>query len=155
MSATDLSYDALSQKPVRVQLSRASGWRMPANAVSVARPTRWGNPFYVSRWRDAATCVALYRDALRGVWNPATSAHLPAAWSGYSEHQAFLTRMGPRPLEQMQALRGKSLACWCKLGDPCHTDVLLELLNPQPLPDQPSAARGLEVPGLDGGLHQA
>jgi hypothetical protein len=26
-------------------------------------------------------------------------------------------------------LRGKNLACWCKLDAPCHADVLLELAN--------------------------
>lgn len=26
-------------------------------------------------------------------------------------------------------LRGKNLACFCKLGEPCHADVLLELAN--------------------------
>lgn len=26
-------------------------------------------------------------------------------------------------------LRGKNLACWCKPGDPCHGDVLLEIAN--------------------------
>ena len=32
-------------------------------------------------------------------------------------------------------LRGKDLACWCKEGEPCHADVLLELANP-PDPNQ-------------------
>ncbi|MGH6822039.1 MAG: DUF4326 domain-containing protein [Methylocella sp.] len=27
------------------------------------------------------------------------------------------------------APRGKNLACFCKLGEPCHVDVLLELAN--------------------------
>ena len=31
----------------RIQLSRRKGWRMPPNTVSVARPTKWGNPFTV------------------------------------------------------------------------------------------------------------
>lgn len=31
--------------------------------------------------------------------------------------------------EAMETLRGKDLACWCKLGEPCHGDVLLELAN--------------------------
>jgi hypothetical protein len=31
--------------PERIQLRRVRGWRLPAGAVSVARPTRWGNPF--------------------------------------------------------------------------------------------------------------
>ena len=26
-------------------------------------------------------------------------------------------------------LRGKDLACWCPLGQPCHADVLLEVAN--------------------------
>lgn len=26
-------------------------------------------------------------------------------------------------------LKGKNLACWCKLDEPCHADVLLELAN--------------------------
>lgn len=29
----------------------------------------------------------------------------------------------------VQALRGKDLACWCRLDQPCHADVLLELAN--------------------------
>lgn len=31
--------------PVRVQRRRTAGWRMPAGAVYVGRPTRWGNPY--------------------------------------------------------------------------------------------------------------
>ena len=29
-------------------------------------------------------------------------------------------------------LRGKNLACWCPLDEPCHADVLLELANKRP-----------------------
>lgn len=31
--------------PQRIQLRRTKGWRLPDNTVSVARPTKWGNPF--------------------------------------------------------------------------------------------------------------
>lgn len=27
------------------------------------------------------------------------------------------------------ALRGKNLACWCRLGEPCHADFLLAWLE--------------------------
>jgi len=27
------------------------------------------------------------------------------------------------------ALSGRNLACWCKLGEPCHADLLLEWAN--------------------------
>lgn len=51
-------------KPQRVQLSRAKGWRLPAKAVSVARPTKWGNPFRVGCGRDA--CLVREPGALTG-----------------------------------------------------------------------------------------
>jgi hypothetical protein len=36
---------------------------------------------------------------------------------------------GRRLAEIRSELAGFDLACWCKLGDPCHADVLLELAN--------------------------
>ena len=35
----------------------------------------------------------------------------------------FLAQLAP------EELRGKNLACWCPLDQPCHADVLLELAN--------------------------
>ena len=29
----------------------------------------------------------------------------------------------------LHELRGKDLACWCKPGEPCHADVLIEVAN--------------------------
>lgn len=31
--------------------------------------------------------------------------------------------------ESIEELRGKNLACWCPLDQPCHADVLLEMAN--------------------------
>jgi hypothetical protein len=42
---------------VRIQRSRAKGWRMPPGAVYVGRPSAWGNPFDWSD--DKATWMAL------------------------------------------------------------------------------------------------
>jgi len=48
----------------RIQLQRRAGWRKPAGAVVVARPTRWGNPYAVGEYgREEA--VRLYRAYLR------------------------------------------------------------------------------------------
>lgn len=107
--------------PVRVQLSRAKGWRMPPNTVKVCRPGPYGNPFKVAAYWDAgysgslevATrhCVEAYRAMLLG-----------------REHWAHPIPM-TYPLPDLEPLRGKNLACWCKPGTPCHADVLLELAN--------------------------
>jgi hypothetical protein len=32
-------------EPKRFQLRRTRGWRKPDGGISVARPTRWGNPY--------------------------------------------------------------------------------------------------------------
>lgn len=111
--------------PVRIQLSRAKGFRLqehslalnglPCVKVSRGPGSKWGNPFRVGDAlhigpaysgrdtivRDAAHAVSLYR---RWVFNL-------------------------RSATEIATLRGKNLACWCKPGAPCHADVLLELAN--------------------------
>ena len=88
--------------PRRIQLRRTRGWTN-AGAVVVSRPSRWGNPFPVSvHGRDEA--IRLYRE------------HLLAT---------------PELLAAVETqLAGRDLACWCKLADPCHADVLLSVANP-------------------------
>ena len=93
--------------PKRIQRRRVKGWKMPPNTMSVTRPGKWGNPFVVGDGSSTFHCptvidaVAAYRNML-----PYT----------------FLANDLPE-------LRGKDLACFCKLSQPCHADVLLELAN--------------------------
>lgn len=101
-------------KPIRLRLSRAKGFNLRAasraanglDAVVVARPMRWGNPFRIGKdGATAAACVDLFRHEM--------GVRALSSW-----HQI-----------QLGALRGKNLACWCAHGTPCHADVLLELAN--------------------------
>ena len=91
----------------RIQRQRTAGWRMPANAVYVGRPTRWGNPFAVTtKDRDGrAAAVALYR-----------------AWLCEPGQQGLVAAIRAE-------LRGHDLACWCPLDQPCHADALLEVAS--------------------------
>ena len=89
----------------RIQLQRTAGWRKPPGTVVVARPSKWGNPYRVDGTTVAgnAEAVDLFRQHL---WRH------------------------PELVEAARReLRGKSLACWCRPGDPCHADVLLEVAN--------------------------
>lgn len=108
-------------KPQRIQLRRTKGWRMPPNTVKVDRTSRWGNPFRVGEpWvrrrmepgggvkscgpiRDNAQAVRLFK--------------------------RFTARKANYILDVTEHLRGKNLACWCRLDKPCHADVLLEIAN--------------------------
>lgn len=96
----------------RIKLSRKRGFRKPPQAVTVSRPTCWGNPWQVGVHGDQATCVRAHADWLAGERDDAPDGK-PA--------RDVLARIGE--------LRGKDLACWCKLDEPCHADTLLRLAN--------------------------
>lgn len=106
------------EAPVRVQLSRAKGWKMPPNTVKVDRTTKWGNPFKVGAKNPYGTITADNRHA----------------WQIY----LGFAPQNERLIAAAQAeLRGKNLACWCPLpkgGEPdaCHAAVLLKLANATP-----------------------
>lgn len=90
-------------KPVRIQLSRKKGWKMPPNTVVVSRPSKWGNPFKIDAKSSRKDVVRLYRDWLY-------------------DRTSF-------QFEIIRELRGKNLACWCPMGEPCHADLMLRVAN--------------------------
>lgn len=49
----------------RIQLRRTKGWRLPPGALSVARPTKWGNPFGYRQHTGLARVPAVLGD---GEW---------------------------------------------------------------------------------------
>lgn len=113
-------------QPVRVQRKRTKGWKMPPNTVYVGRPTTWGNPFRVGEHGDAAECVKLYRDCILGDIQPGqmNGAQLDAADEAWPDCFAM-----PCQNTAKIFLRGKNLACFCPLDQPCHADILLQLAN--------------------------
>lgn len=125
--------------PIRIQLSRKKGWRMPENTVHVGRPTRWGNPYDVRRY-GLDLSLAMFRNTAQGIWDckliPANAHQLSWIEWMYEDHQKWCKRIGQHPIEAMwQDLTGKNLACWCALDKPCHADILIELANTHPPSD--------------------
>jgi len=107
-------------KPQRIQRRRSKGWRMPPNTVSVCRPERWGNPFIVGKHGTAERCVDLFRKMLAGYLCVGVDVECIRAQQRFMKRCNTVADLG---------LRGKNLACWCRLGQPCHADVLLKLAN--------------------------
>lgn len=89
--------------PTRIQRKRTKGWKMPPNTVYVGRPNCWGNPHVGGPGVSRADAVKLYR----------RDVTMRAGTVGRIKDD----------------LRGKNLACWCPLDQPCHADVLLEIAN--------------------------
>lgn len=111
--------------PQRIQLRRIKGWRMPANTVSVARPTKWGNPFRLEpkKWTHDTFSIDCVPYRCYGVFsNRSACVEFYRFWLLYSPQAERLR-------EALPELRGKDLACWCGLDEPCHADVLLEIAN--------------------------
>ncbi|AZO45931.1 DUF4326 domain-containing protein [Mesorhizobium sp. M7D.F.Ca.US.005.01.1.1] len=103
---------------------------MPSNTVSVARPGKFGNPFTIataieSGYANATTAQAFVVECFRDWLGPTQSGR--DWWQGKESD-----RRKAQIFECLPALRGKSLACWCRPGDSCHADVLLELANAPP-----------------------
>lgn len=107
--------------PKRIQRKRAKGWRMPPGAVYVGRPSKWGNKYAIGSWVRLSPERLPFRVA---------SAGLAVALFQVDALSSQIFQGNVR-----RDLRGKDLACWCRLVDkdgnpvPCHADVLLELAN--------------------------
>jgi hypothetical protein len=113
--------------PKRIQRKREKGWRMPPGAVYVGRPTVWGNPFlHAQKHLGLQISLKLYRDMVIGIWNPATITEDHDRQIAYEAFAHWTKRFHGNSFAH---IRGKDLACWCPLDQPCHAAVLLEIAN--------------------------
>lgn len=127
-------------EPKRIQRKRTKGWRMPEGAVYVGRPTRWGNPY---RWQDYPAWPPTHMADGEIDDEPRRIPDTTRKWWAVVDFKSVcLHEIGsfqyPSREEIRRGLRGRDLACWCPLDQPCHADVLLEIAN-KPLPTDPAA----------------
>jgi hypothetical protein len=105
-------------EPKRIQRKRTRGWRAPDGAINCCRPGVWGNPFIVSskaRPGSRSGCVYIT---------------VPTIEDAVECYRLMLVENRPDIIAKAQAeLRGKTLMCFCKVGDPCHADILLKIAN--------------------------
>lgn len=110
--------------PDRITLRRVKGWRLPPNTRVVTRATVFGNPFTVAEAITIAGCAPndarLWVVECFGNWLRGDRQH----WMGQESDAA-----AELILARLPELRGMNLACFCKPGEPCHADVLLEIAN--------------------------
>jgi hypothetical protein len=111
---------------------------MPPNTVKVDRATRFGNPVGCAKPHGCARmaceccpredfcCVDSFREYVdSGLENrPSHSGTLAIAIDALAGY-----KRRTRLIDSLPSLRGKNLACWCALDEPCHADVLLAVAN--------------------------
>ncbi len=102
----------MMSKPKRIQRKRIKDWRMPPNTVYVGRGSKWGNPFVPGEppFSYGGIKIVTIKGALR-------------AYRSYVKDRLYFNR------KYINELRGKNLACWCRLDQPCHADYLLKIAN--------------------------
>jgi hypothetical protein len=123
-----MSADRPTTAPVRLQRTRAFGFDLQMTsqetnglpAVYVGRPGKWGNPYSFEKDNDHPYSIGQARLA---------SVRTYAAWLEGAPQEVAVNGPPPTREEIRHALQGKNLACWCKLGEPCHADVLLAIAN--------------------------
>jgi hypothetical protein len=120
--------------PQRLQRSRRKGYRKPAGAVSVSRPSKWGNPYVLGRTGDARHWTGWYVGEIGDEWanHGSYPTEAEAAVRAVELYRLHTGPMGNHELdveEVRRELGGKDLVCWCPLNRPCHADVLLEIAN--------------------------
>ena len=108
--------------PDRIQLRRQRGWRLPAGAINVARPGKFGNPFRIG---DRYSPHNDHPDVSIASSGPVITITRELAVAMF---RAYLDAHDVRLLRN--ELAGHDLACWCPLDELCHADVLLEMANP-------------------------
>lgn len=125
-------------KPKRIQRRRTKGWRMPEDAIYVGRPTRWGNTVAlhgrttairvgdvydwptISTYFEGSNVEFLIVNGLVTITPELAVAMFRLDIANWN-HDTRTRWLAP--------LRGRDLVCWCRLDQPCHADVLLELAN--------------------------
>jgi hypothetical protein len=96
--------------PKRIQRKRTAGWRKPEGAVFVGRPTKWGNPFTVDPDCCSRTMHFFRQQAV-------------------DQYRLWIADQSELHKAIRDQLAGRDLMCWCPFDQPCHADVLLEIVN--------------------------
>jgi hypothetical protein len=117
----------MTTTPRRIQRRRTKGWTLTGAAdpirggVIVSRPSRYGNPCKVGLMQEMG-----YEDP-----HAAAAANFRAWLNG--DRSDWPTDAGDerraRILGGLPSLRGKDLACTCRLDQACHADYLLDRAN--------------------------
>ena len=104
-------------RPRRLRREKAAA--LDRNVVDVGPGTKWQLPF---KKKDIDTLVSSESDIAAAVKQGGWKA------GALILYRDFLREEKLDPSE----LQWKDLSCTCKLSDPCHADVLIELANAAP-----------------------
>ena len=107
---------------------------MPPNTVYVGRGSKFGNPASVGIYFMVGDPTGR-RGPLSMSWCVADKEYADNRFTFIDDNETAVAQFkrliasGCYSSKYFEELRGKNLACWCRLDQPCHADVLLEIAN--------------------------
>jgi hypothetical protein len=126
----------LPPRPIRLCLRRRKSFRLQdaglrANglrAIKVDRSTCWGNPFLIEVL-GRKEAIDAFRRLVIGRMSDAEIRDHAGSGPGWQERSEPFKTLREVVFEHLRELCAKNVACWCKLDEECHGDVLLELAH--------------------------
>lgn len=108
----------------RFTLSRAAGWRKPADGIACGRPGPWGNPYLVGQPPPDSVAIEPIDHKVRLDYASAVAMFEADLLAG---PKVGLVTYDVAHL--VEHLAGRPLGCWCPPAARCHTEVLARHAN--------------------------
>lgn len=115
--------------PQRTQRKRRRGFKLPPNTICCTRGTPFGNDFKVGNWykfydgKPVAWISVPMKPIEEGFIQVRDNAHAVELFRECRKKFPFTA-------EQIAKLKSADfLACYCKPEEPCHVDVIIEILK--------------------------
>lgn len=114
-------------EPIRIQRSRQYKQVSPNGLpiVYVGRPGKWSNPFKAVK-ENGQWWV---KDKEGNYWDAAHAEKGSAVRVCVRLYNAWIDGKILIKEVLLSDIKGKNLSCWCKIGEPCHADILLKIAN--------------------------
>lgn len=117
----------------RHQRTRQKGYKTPENTKYVGRPTKFGNPFRLTK-DGKIECYSRFRTVFSKwilflEYELYTIQDVVGLYERWLKGE-FLNKYPFLPIppteEEIKELEGKNLSCFCNLNQPCHVDIILK-----------------------------
>lgn len=105
----------------RIQRKRTKGFKLPPNTVCINRPTKWGNPF-TEELCGREDAINMFRECL-------ILPHRVYYYFYEIEATVQFERFMWMKENLSDLKKFDYMACFCKEEEPCHGDVLIELIS--------------------------
>lgn len=118
MSATAKEVEV--RLPTRIQRSRMKGSSLPPNTICCTRPGQFSNPYAIGSYVQPVGPQKTAR-------NDEILITRENCLLFFEEWARQMLEHDPRWLEPLRC--ADFLACWCKLENECHVDIIIKLLR--------------------------